>query len=518
MNRLFVFGIGGSGERVMRSLVMALAGGMPIDCDTIQPVFIDSDEKSRALMKAQDLIKAYEQVRKIFDVDASYVKDEFVQKNSMFHVKIEQPVLMNISGTDVESLKKLVQAENLSVDMKKEFDALYSEKSQNMKLSWGFVGNPSIGAVVLNQMLESDTFKNLNINSKDGVFIISSVFGGTGAAGFPLLVNKIRDMFDGNYEGLKVGALSLFPYFDLRSVQDESMVAKGLQNYDVNDREFSTKTKAALAYYDNHVKALSSMYYLGSGRSEFRSKFPKFKGGEKQDNPACMLELLGAKSVAHFTYTAKGMTNSIANENFKDFTTYYEYFIKKEPSNGAFYDLKSIDPDVKFREVFVRLQLLKFIWKDCVPGYIATKGNQWSISIGMTKGGYNNMMGKYLDSFFDLFEQWKKELNHDYHSGGFKFRFFDDTQASSSEQNYITQRFYPRIDHQVSGGFFNRETQPQDPNILGKMQSIVNKNIGDGFKSDEVRQKFAFYTSLYAIEHIINDSDKNRCINLEFGN
>ena len=49
MDRLIVFGIGGSGERVMRSLVMLLAGGMEMNCKSIQPVLIDSDEKSKAL-------------------------------------------------------------------------------------------------------------------------------------------------------------------------------------------------------------------------------------------------------------------------------------------------------------------------------------------------------------------------------------------------------------------------------------------------------------------------------------
>ena len=43
MDRLFVFGIGGSGERVMRSLVMLVAGGMEMNCGTIVPVLIDSD-------------------------------------------------------------------------------------------------------------------------------------------------------------------------------------------------------------------------------------------------------------------------------------------------------------------------------------------------------------------------------------------------------------------------------------------------------------------------------------------
>ena len=174
MDRLFVFGIGGSGERVMRSLVMLVAGGMEMNCGTIVPVLIDSDEKSCALTKVCELIDAYNKAVRLFDKDANFVKDDFVKANSMFHVKIEKPLLLNVSGTDVETLKKLVDAQNLekiSPDLKAEFEMLYSEKSQNMQLSWGFVGNPSIGAIVLNQMLESDEYKNLKPTNKDGIFI-----------------------------------------------------------------------------------------------------------------------------------------------------------------------------------------------------------------------------------------------------------------------------------------------------------------------------------------------------------
>ena len=520
MDRLIVFGIGGSGERVMRSLVMLLAGGMEMNCKSIQPVLIDSDEKSKALKNVCELITAYNKMRDLYDSTQNFVKDPLVLKNSMFHVRIDEPVILNVSGTNVETLKKLVDATNLDKDVKSEFDILYSEKSQNMRLSWGFVGNPSIGAVVLNQMLEGENYKSLNIKSNDGVFIISSIFGGTGAAGFPLLVNKIRKDLEGNMENFKIGALSMFPYFNLVDMGDESEVAKGLKGYDVNPNEFSTKTKAALAYYDSHVKALCSMYYLGTGKAMYRSIFPKYKGGEKQDNPASMLELIGAKAVSHFTFNAQEITNEIATNDFKytggaKFTNCYEYFIDKEPGNGTTYDLNTIDPDVNFREVFVRLQLLKFIWKDCVPEWLNKNGNQWATSIGMNQGRYDNMKGNYLEQFFDMFEKWKEELNSKFHISGFRFKFFNENEATAEEQDIITERFYPAIAYREKS-IFSSTAKVKDPDILGKMQASCNSNIGKGFNSDETRYKYAFYTSLYAIEHILKDSDKNRCINLDF--
>lgn len=516
MDRLFVFGIGGSGERVMRSLIMLIAGGMPMNCGTIVPVLIDSDEKSKALTKVNELIDAYNKASKLFDKDSNFVNDELVKQNSMFHVKIESPLLLNVSGTDVETLKKLVDSQNLekiSPDLKAEFDMLYSEMSQNMKLSWGFVGNPSIGAIVLNQMLESDKYKTLKPTNKDGIFIISSIFGGTGAAGFPLLVNKLRSDFDGQFDGVRIGALSMFPYFRLKDVNDDSEVAKGLKDYDVNESEFSTKTKAALTYYAEHVKALSSMYYLGAGDVQYRSLYPKFKGGEKQDNPAAMLEVLGAKAVSHFTFNAKGIKNEDNDNDFKDFTTYYEYFLKKEPKNGECYNLETIDPDVSFREVFIRLQLLKYIWKDLVPGYIRDKLT-WATSIGMEDGRYKSLMATYLSLFFEHFEQWKGELRSSAHDSGFKFRFFNDDEASWNSQEYVTQLFYPSVANTKIEGIFKKEVKIIDPKIINKMQKPAVK--GEGFNSDDNRFRYAFYTTLYAIEHMLKDNGAEKCINLTF--
>ena len=58
----------------------------------------------------------------------------------------------------------------------------------------GFVGNPNIGSTVLNQFRYSDVFQAFaeNFGANDRIFIVSSIFGGTGAAGFPILLKNIR--------------------------------------------------------------------------------------------------------------------------------------------------------------------------------------------------------------------------------------------------------------------------------------------------------------------------------------
>ena len=47
----------------------------------------------------------------------------------------------------------------------------------------GFKGNPNIGSVVLNQIFESDAFNDFatSFGQGDRIFIVSSIFGGTGA-------------------------------------------------------------------------------------------------------------------------------------------------------------------------------------------------------------------------------------------------------------------------------------------------------------------------------------------------
>jgi len=519
IDTLYVFGIGGTGERVMRSLIMAVAGGMEMNCNVIQPVLIDSDQKSWALKQAVDLINAYNKIKTFHKLEGDYAeKDQMVKKNSMFHVMVNPPILMNMSGTQAESLFSLVNAKSFkenSPNLDAEFNALYSEKSQKMDLSWGFVGNPSIGAVVLNQMFQNPEYKQKLdcITSKDAVFVAGSIFGGTGAAGIPLLVNLIRDRFKTDCKGLRVGALAVFPYFNLFEVDDESAEAKALENYDVNCNEFSTKSIAALSYYDKYLHALSSMYYLGTGDPTKRSLFPKCKGGDKQNNPASLLELLGAQAISHFTWNAQEMTQEVARNQFDRFTQYYDYFLP-DKSNDFYYDLRHLtydNPKCDIQKPLVRLQLFHYIWEKCAKGWVETEGNQWKTMAQMDLTKFNNFKKSTLGDFLSGFAQWQKELTGDVldgknvHKGAFPFKFFDVAEEKAENQNDITRHFKPSVAY-VSNGFFSKN-KVADPGILEKMQTLKVSHSSDSFTDDGARFRYALYTSLYAIEHIVNDEN-----------
>lgn len=59
MAKLYIFGIGGTGSRVLRSLTMMLASGVQLGQDEIVPIFIDPDESNADLSRTVDLMNLY---------------------------------------------------------------------------------------------------------------------------------------------------------------------------------------------------------------------------------------------------------------------------------------------------------------------------------------------------------------------------------------------------------------------------------------------------------------------------
>ena len=57
--KLYIFGIGGTGSRVLKSLVMLAASGVKIEADAIVPIVIDPDFANADLTRTLELIKTY---------------------------------------------------------------------------------------------------------------------------------------------------------------------------------------------------------------------------------------------------------------------------------------------------------------------------------------------------------------------------------------------------------------------------------------------------------------------------
>ena len=122
----------------------------------------------------------------------------------------------------------------------------------------------------------------------DRNFIISSIFGGTGASGYPLLEKKVRNSTDHpNVKDAIMGAVSVLPYF---SLEDPSTT-----DSDIDSANFLTKTKSALAYYEQSVMS-DYIYYVG----EQGMKTTYANDEKKQEDKAHFVELVAATALFDF--------------------------------------------------------------------------------------------------------------------------------------------------------------------------------------------------------------------------
>ena len=129
----------------------------------------------------------------------------------------------------------------------------------------------------------------------DKIFIISSIFGGTGASGFPLLLKTLRtgDSFSNHdlINNAEIGAITILPYFKLKS-DDAS---------EIDSSTFISKTKSALAYYENNISkngSIDALYYLAD---DITNTYDNHEGGTAQENDAHLIEFLAATAIVDFS-------------------------------------------------------------------------------------------------------------------------------------------------------------------------------------------------------------------------
>ena len=162
-----------------------------------------------------------------------------------------------------------------------------------------------------------------NFESGDKVFIISSIFGGTGASGFPLLLKTLRTgtNFPNNdlINHAEIGAITILPYFKLKN-DDES---------EIDSSTFISKTKSALAYYENNISknnSIDALYFLAD---DVTNTYENHEGGSAQQNDAHLVEFLAATAIVDFsnkqhTNTSnkelglKDLTGSVTFDSFYD--------------------------------------------------------------------------------------------------------------------------------------------------------------------------------------------------------
>ena len=156
MSKIFVFGIGGTGSRVLRSLTMMLASGVKFGADEIVPIIIDPDTANADLTRTVSLLNNYSSIRQALQFSSD-------NQSNFFRTEIEQILpnyTLRINDTDDKSFQQFIEYASMSKANKALAKMLFSDKNLQSSMEVGFKGNPNIGSVVLNQIAHSSDFED----------------------------------------------------------------------------------------------------------------------------------------------------------------------------------------------------------------------------------------------------------------------------------------------------------------------------------------------------------------------
>ncbi len=317
--KCFCYCIGGTGARIAEVAAHLCTMNMLND-KNITFIVVDKDEECGGTKRAKKVISYTEVISEIKGSDSnsgrlcrsrlSSKEDGNPTKAPWNFTKAIENIQGNNNGN--ASLKNALGGNNSDNEIL--FDAFYSKSEQDNPTSEGFYGHPSIGALMFKYMMKNtnDDIAEPVLNYLTGhtgdvvkVFIIGSVFGGTGASVFSNLAAHIRDKSSGmnNINNrLLISGVLLLPYFSFGASTNE--------NPRINDMEFFAKSRTALEQYsmDNFMRNLDAdgnykgnfdtIYICGQNPLHKVGKYSE--GGSTQENHFDLVDLIAAYAMVDF--------------------------------------------------------------------------------------------------------------------------------------------------------------------------------------------------------------------------
>jgi hypothetical protein len=298
MTKAIVITMGGTGAKLGEALTHLVAAGIgPADVHLFP---IDQDSGNGNTARLERVAKAYENCRKLWRTPGQphVVTDDLFVHN----LTLASPWTPHDGASTLSKLLGPLDEEDKAL-----FDLLYCPQTeQDMGLGGGYRARPNVGATALTTAIRSkpqpDFWTELTqamapaLNGNPvRVLLMGSLFGGTGAAGFPTLARLIRNhaanMRMG--ENLSIGGVLMLPYFDFR---DPDQDAEGDAKNVARQEELLLQTRSALEHYAEltspHGALFSDLYLVGS--QPYTRLAYHAPQGDAQINPALAVELVAA--------------------------------------------------------------------------------------------------------------------------------------------------------------------------------------------------------------------------------
>jgi hypothetical protein len=501
--QVFIIGIGGTGMRCIESFVHLCAMGM-FDDTNVHMLALDTDEKNGNFTRLKDLKEAYLKTKGV-NKNHTALKDTFFSAN--LHYYQFSPDYSKKSTFDAifdyESTKYRNPDEAAIADL------LLTKAAKKFDLKHGYRAQTHLGSLLMYHSIIDDVIANdrgdlkrfiqelitASTSGRPRVFILGSVFGGTGASSIPIIPKAIRKAASliSNATDIEqnafFGSTILTSYFSFVLPSDDE---KAKQKLIATSDRFSLNSQAAMMFYeaDDTVKQTYQKFYM-MGTETLEWQPSKFKdktitGGEDQENDSHYIELLAAFAAYDFFNLPELELKRLKDEKK------LEYLYRTFEDNGkiSFIDFVGSEKKEELAKkfgLFTAMSYLTILDKYDLFGQ-AQNGDLKKVKIE----GYEDIHHeevKYLKTYMGLYhfsmkngilkDGWLRQIHHSA-GGGDKFLFSPNLFSGKSIKELDRFDFNDSI-YQKNSDF---ETKKFRAGVLG-LGSAYNEFFSEFIKTPE---------------------------------
>jgi len=308
---IYVIGIGGTGAKLIEAVIHLAAAGVYVhnsQQEKIEILIVDPDTGNG------NIVAAYSNSLTCYQKAIACLKggiDGRIPWWMQSQIEKFSGGLLSPLNDSNKTLKEQLQIGNYdqNAPIRQLINVLYTQAEQDLNLEEGFRGRPGVGAAIMAQMALKDKtpviwrelieriIREANSESTPQIFLCGSIFGGTGAAGFPTLGRLLANDLNSVLHRVKLGGLLMLPYFKFKPPTDGEIYAR--------PEEFLLKTEYALRYYKERVAELNFDRLYTLGLPSYTMVKAESTGGNDQRNPPHFLELFGGLALRDFIVQPK---------------------------------------------------------------------------------------------------------------------------------------------------------------------------------------------------------------------
>lgn len=459
--KFFVLGIGGTGMRCIESLIHLCAMGMFDDTD-VHMLALDTDINNGNFSRLKEVKDAYMKTKNTNPTNSIASKDTYFSANLKYY-----QFSPNYDGNSTfDSVFDYISTKNKNPLETEIADLMFTDDVENFNLQHGYRAQTHLGSMMMYQSIIEEAKKNTNNDLKSflteltnaaqqanpHVFILGSVFGGTGASSIPIIPQAIAkaagivsngavNIADSAY----FGSTLLTAYFNFKA-PSQSELSK--EKVIASSQKFALNSQVAMMFYDNDTTVKNTyqkFYMLGTEGMDYdpmakdKEKITEtITGGENQKNDSHYIELMAACAALDFCNTDDAKLKEIKDKS----DIKYLYRSCNDTGKLEFQDFVGSNDALTFAKKFGTLIAFSLLCNGDADFISGLQDKRQGI------GGFEDVDLSQISSLKHYFELFHVKFNSDgtmedgwlrqlYRSAGQNFLFNNDLFSPTSKKEMM---------------------------------------------------------------------------------